>query len=74
MKEKKNYVFEDRKVIVGLDKVGYKIEEIISGYVNVDRKFESINLSYNLNFIKDIKYLVDVFYNKGNFFNINFGN
>ena len=48
MKEKKNYVPEDRKVTVGLDKEGHKIEEIISGYANADRNFESINLSYNI--------------------------
>ena len=74
MKEKKNYVPEDRKVTVGLDKDGHKIEEIISGYANADRKFESINLSYNLNPTKNTKYLVDVFYNKGNFSNTNLGN
>ena len=74
MKEKKNYVPEDRKVTVGLDKEGHKIEEIISGYANADRKFESINLSYNLNPTKNTKYLVDAFYNKGNFSNTNLGN
>lgn len=73
MKVKKDYVPEERKITLGLDKNGHKIETVRNGYSNARRKFDSYNLSYTVNNKNNIKYLVDLFYNKGNFSNTSIG-
>lgn len=66
----KNYVPDDRKVTLGLDKNGKKIEGIQSGYSDARRELDSFNFSYNGKF-NNFTYIMDAFYNKGNFKNTN---
>lgn len=67
----KNYVPEDKEVTIGLDDKGKKIKGKISGYANAERKLESFNFSYNSKINSNTKYILDAFYNKGNFDNSN---
>lgn len=70
----KNYVPDNKNITVGLDGSGKKIQKMISGYSNAERDLESLNFSYNGKITKDLKYILDAFYNKGNFDNSNLGN
>lgn len=67
----KHYKPAPFKVTLGLDKDGHKIEGMKDGYSDAKRKFDSVNLSYRWAITPNIKYLLDVFYNKGNFSNTN---
>lgn len=66
----KNYKPDRQKVTLGLDKDGHKIEGFLDGYSNAKRDFDSINASYRLQFKEGSSYLLDAFYNKGNFSNM----
>lgn len=70
----KDYVPQKKKLTVGLDKNGKKIQVDIPGYSNAGRDLDSYNLSYTSNISKNINYSTDLFYNKGNFDNSNLGN
>lgn len=72
-KEGKNYKPNPQKVTLGLDKDGHKIEAIKDGYSDAKRSFDSFNLAYRNNFLKNGKYLLETFYNKGNYSNTNLG-
>jgi len=69
-KDGKNYRPDKKKVTIGLDKDGHKIEKWVDGYSDADRTMDSFNLSYRLQVGENSNYLMDAFYNKGHFSNI----
>ncbi len=72
-KEGKSYRPEKRKVPVGLDKDGHKIEKWMDGYSDADRNMDNFNLSYRFHIGENTNYLMDAFYNKGHFSNMAWG-
>lgn len=71
--EGRSYVPAEKKITVGLDAKGKKIQETISGYSDADRKMEAYNFTYMGKLSEKFTYTGDFFYNKGNFNNSNLG-
>lgn len=69
----KNYRPEKKKITVGLDKDGHKIEKWVDGYSNAKRNMDSFNLNYQFKLGENSNYLMNIFYNKGNFSNMAWG-
>lgn len=69
----KNYIPRDRKITVGLDETGHKIQRLEPGYLDLTRKLQTFSLSDVWTIDDTHRLHTDAFYIKGNFTNSNFG-
>lgn len=67
----KNYKPSYKKITIGIDKDGKKVQTYKRGYLNGDRKIDSLKGNYTYSFNKKSKFIIDIFGDKGYFTNNN---